>query len=439
MLTRPNRIIAAVGALLTILQLAIGPFVQQIIDYESRPVNITDAMIPIEFSYILAPDNDNPVGLDIPLAMKAAIMNGILSPGTPSSDFEINPSCSTGNCTWPKYQTLSMCSRCVDLTSRLNATIFTPKPPSVNPSVYSWTLPNGLSISAGGVGPSALVNMTINNTLQNALPIGIAPAGPYYGSVAFSTDEQHDFLLDFFVLIAATAYNEDTIVGPFAWECILEACVRTLSASSTNNEFSETEQGDPTVIPLSGGGSSGNFTLISSTYGQATILAFQTFLSQTFTGRTNQFDGSLQLFPNGFSQAMFLAVNSTPPQIGNLMNNVAKSMSRNMRTRVDTGPKVTGKATAEQSFVHIEWVWISLPLGLLVADLAFILLIIFQTRRHRIPKWTDDVLPTLIYGLDNETRQELRSASERGDVGDASKRMHVRVTKDEDGWSLKQS
>lgn len=54
--------------------------------------------------------------------MKGAIQNGLFSQN--SVVLDLQPSCSTGNCTWPPYQSLAICARTANVTSSLkNKTI----------------------------------------------------------------------------------------------------------------------------------------------------------------------------------------------------------------------------------------------------------------------------------------------------------------------------
>jgi hypothetical protein len=74
------------------------------------------------------------------LPMEAAIMNAALDPTAGSSTFDITPTCPTGNCTWPFYQSLAICSSCRDLGGRLQGISNTKN------FSTTWVLPNNLSL-----------------------------------------------------------------------------------------------------------------------------------------------------------------------------------------------------------------------------------------------------------------------------------------------------
>ncbi len=79
-----------------------------------------------------------------PLYMKAAVSNGLFF-----SDVLLKESpgiCSTGNCTWPLYQSLAVCSKWKDVSDRLvftNTSLETPiegTNETIESSVYRWSL-----------------------------------------------------------------------------------------------------------------------------------------------------------------------------------------------------------------------------------------------------------------------------------------------------------
>ncbi|CAG8237339.1 unnamed protein product [Penicillium salamii] len=99
--------IASLGAAILILMLAFEPFVQQILSYPSeriRTATKTPAAAVPQVQYY----NDF-----LPLnTQTSAYYMGIWT-----KDFNIEPTCPSGNCTWPSYKSLGFCSQCSDVTS----------------------------------------------------------------------------------------------------------------------------------------------------------------------------------------------------------------------------------------------------------------------------------------------------------------------------------
>jgi hypothetical protein len=188
----PFRLVASTGALLTIMTIAINPFVQQIISYEARLVNVTEASIPVAINY----NTTGQVGgsLEADLTIKAAIMNAVLNIDATSSLFDVRPDCATGNCTWPPYQTLAVCSACNDLTKELTTKSANLKNSDKTPIPgTNSSLPNGLFLVAEEWRSSqGLVTMTLNNS-ANTDGLG-SPE-----SIAFSDPNP---FLDVFAIVA---------------------------------------------------------------------------------------------------------------------------------------------------------------------------------------------------------------------------------------------
>ena len=426
------RLLAIAGALLTILTLAVNPFVQQVIKYESRLTNATQASLPIAVKYDTTGNFGQP-SLDIDLPMKAAIMDGLLNLDAPANQFGVKSDCSTGNCTWPAYQTLAVCSACSDLTPRLT-TKLVEDPSNDNALSYNATLPNGLSLVTPWYESSAgLFSMTMNNTIDTDNAV--------LRSIAFPENKDIFPLIDFFTIIGpynASAANL-TQIGPYAAECVLRFCVQSYFAYESDGIFQEISSGEARFL---------NWT--SEIYrNQSQPQDYQAYydaanglnihLGKTFVGAfqgQNSLSGTLS-FPSDVTQAIFQSLNSTPHTLDSVMSNVAKSMTLDMRTRADAGDPVIGNAAAEQSFVHIEWAWLSLPLALLVLVLAFLLLVFVTTRRLGLEPWKDSSLATLFHGLDNEGRRRVRTLNFEEDMGEAAQGLIVRMEMEDHGWALR--
>jgi len=130
--------LASLGALITILALAIDPFSQQIIQYytciESLPGSI--ASLPRTNNYTDGGFLSKPGFAELDSIMAAAMYMGTIDPPVnPSSNIAFD--CSTGNCTFPAMQnatfsTLGICYSVMDLTNYIKPNI------SQNVTVGYW-------------------------------------------------------------------------------------------------------------------------------------------------------------------------------------------------------------------------------------------------------------------------------------------------------------
>lgn len=96
--------IASLGAIVTILAMALDPFVQQILSYPVQQTPGITAQATMSQAQTFAP-NANYTSFS--QYYNAALWN---------TDFAVNPTCPSGNCTWPEFQSLGFCSKCQDVT-----------------------------------------------------------------------------------------------------------------------------------------------------------------------------------------------------------------------------------------------------------------------------------------------------------------------------------
>ncbi|KAK3358399.1 hypothetical protein B0T24DRAFT_644199 [Lasiosphaeria ovina] len=104
--------LATLGAVVTVLALAVEPFVQQVVGYADRTVTVSDAASSADTAwadrlrapYILEAGGEDPLYTAYINAITGAIWNKASAYPRPSVH------CPTGDCTFPPYQTLEWCA-----------------------------------------------------------------------------------------------------------------------------------------------------------------------------------------------------------------------------------------------------------------------------------------------------------------------------------------
>lgn len=104
--SRSIRPLASLGAAITILALAYGPFLQQLVRYSVVQERVATAQATTKRATTLDATR-NFSNWD---AAKASIWSDL-------SQFDFDPDCPTGNCTWPPFKSLGYCSKCGDTTA----------------------------------------------------------------------------------------------------------------------------------------------------------------------------------------------------------------------------------------------------------------------------------------------------------------------------------
>jgi hypothetical protein len=141
------------------------------------------------------------------MAMAAAISSGLFHDSA-STLASLTPSCPTGNCTWPEYESLGICAEIADISDLL-----TTSETSVG---FNQSLPNGLYVFA----PAG-----------EAITLFVASANTSVPTIAFPNITLP--VADFFVIASPAAPGSGT-KGSFVLEVSLFFCVQTLSTATTN-------------------------------------------------------------------------------------------------------------------------------------------------------------------------------------------------------------
>ncbi|CAK3983572.1 Hypothetical predicted protein [Lecanosticta acicola] len=108
------------GCLMIVLVLFVDPFTQQVLHY-------SDCNIPHPFGVATIPrsnifmGNGTHVGaglISITSREQAALEAGVVAPGG-----QVDIRCSSGNCTFPDFETIGYCSRCIDLSQEIQVRV----------------------------------------------------------------------------------------------------------------------------------------------------------------------------------------------------------------------------------------------------------------------------------------------------------------------------
>jgi len=345
-------------------------------------------------------------------------------------DFAMNPSCPSGNCTWDRYQTLAVCSQCVNITDQVlyfdNETGQQLSNTSHISKFFELTmqsLPNGLSLGQA-VGQSGSLN-----TSGKLPPITLDKVG---------------YALANFSLIG----HKPAAPKVFAIECSLYWCVNTYTATVNNTVFTENlksswynHTSDPSLADLSntlnfnlsdrvfynispptGGGAtidaSVNVTsaelnvldydgLTANAYIVAADPNLGAWLGPLLTGFASQLtqSGSSPSLPPSDVVALFQ--NSNLTQTSATFTRVAQYLTvfyRNAANAVDpetdVGPaQALGVVWEDQTIVVVRWAWLSLPGALLALTVLYLGLTMAGSIGGRGTVWKSNTLALLFHGL----------------------------------------
>ncbi|KAJ5735627.1 uncharacterized protein N7483_000752 [Penicillium malachiteum] len=143
------------GAFITILALAIDPFTQQILSFPSRSVvtRLETAFIQTANAYVSGPTSDSKIDIIEVSALDPNIISAVVS-GIAQTNSALEPRCTSGDCRFPEFVTLGVCSTCDDMTAQAVQTCHVPTdnpyasgPFNVTPLSCTYSFPSGLNLS----------------------------------------------------------------------------------------------------------------------------------------------------------------------------------------------------------------------------------------------------------------------------------------------------
>ena len=455
--------LAAVGAALTILTLAFDVFTQQvlaitarnIVEHSAKGMVNNETLLPRALNYTGAflPSDIGNFAPETQFSTISGIVSSILNISVPL----IEPTCPTGNCTWPRTPTIAICSACTNLT--LSSTI-----PYDGSVTYSALWDDVADVGDQKV--SLTFEETISTTYPNVSLLVSTGSRPVL-------DNRRLRVVDIYAFGISPSnegiYNE--MVGPdeplstklldplmTAYNCKLNFCLQTFNASTTAGKFRQELIGYWDEMKANGDGpdDSWSFTEPSGVSNIRNVSGYFVdtpslkALGQAFesviSGRVliDQAQGTLRFVAvdgtsndyanqNGFAQAFYNASDSLH-QMSALSQQIADGMTTWLRT--------TRQAPAEAEYaptvfitdiiVIVRWPWLAYPLGLLVTAQIFVVATILQTRRRRVRPWKSHRLPLLLANIDDNVKEIAVGGLEtRNGLEDRVGRMTVRLDFDE--------
>ncbi|KAF4815807.1 hypothetical protein CGCTS75_v012863 [Colletotrichum tropicale] len=400
------------GAFVAILTLAFSPFAQQIATFHARTTDSNEGATNLRSQqYMIALSSQTASEGFIPiLPFKAAVYNGLFAEnGKPWLSLPVN--CQTGNCTWEPFETLGVCNTCIDQTEFMTRSCEDGSTEDM--TQCGWALDSGARLKTH----ADVFSMT------PLFPRGL-------GDMTYSTIMK--------VVFMGTEKQNGTagIVAPWARQCTLQACVQTLKSSIKNGELNETithvqtNDSVPTATtndlePIYISGESGNETYpidmkvmmgmrswFSNLFRNGSASRNEEVLNQTITSPdkvivnlTVGISSGETFFETDIVQAFYWNYYEYPGGIDMLMNDLATSVTVSFRSF--KGTNVTGLAHTVESYIHVEWSFLTLPLLSVLLTAAFLSAAIYQTWRWKASLWKSSVLATLVHGLDRSARERL--------------------------------
>ncbi|OJJ31659.1 hypothetical protein ASPWEDRAFT_176721 [Aspergillus wentii DTO 134E9] len=431
---------ATIGALITIMAIGVGPFVQQTVAVVNNRVDSDIAASAVRTeSY----GKDGVTADELPSRDMMASIYGSLFLNSQSnsnaSATTVSPDCPTGNCDIPPFRSLAICSKCSDVSHMLS--LVQGSVACGSGTEYSYQLPNGLQL----------------NYTSEVLKLDL-PKNDF-----ISTETNYYSSMQTFGQPVLPAPPVDPPTNASATQCSLFWCVNTYSSSMKDNKVNETlidSYHNTTIMSnsqdyLLSPPAKGNLTATNYVVHRDTSLTLSDWLMNRLqfnnTFSYTCMDGAYisrgtSSFRNEFLQPLL----DSP--IPDLFAQIAAGMSTHVRKANQTAylpstgfyessngaPPAQGTSWTVETQIHVRWGWITLPVLLILFTMIFLVMTAVQSKIHKVDIWKSSTAPLLCSGLDHNLQERMWAVGDPMQVENLTNRVRVRLIRDDrtDTWRL---
>lgn len=436
-----------------VVALAIEPFSQQVIQYYEclQPIPGSIASIPKTNNYTAADADWYAPGsiMGLENSMAAALYIGLIQPPVNSTS-SISFQCPAGNCTFPAaagatHSSLAMCSSCSDISEKVS-------------------IPNNTNIHSLASGPT--IGPTDDGGVKKFRWMSSSPNNQGLGAAAIFTFDSLMYRVSTRAKTCTNSSDLETIhmcgYEPFAINCVIYACMKTYRANITNFVLEE-ELLNTTRLPMvSESPLTLGFTLNSSSvlingawsacggvlthdpnyclwnFGFDAASALHAYLSNLFGG-DSIYSGPLSDTQTGFfgtpwQMRLFSNGNATLESANIYMEGLANAITSVIRQHGDTpsAEYAHGIGFGLRTCINVRWVWLALPLALIVLTVVFLLMTILSTRSWNMT-WKSSPLALLFHGLDTTSQERYGEMMDLPAMEDTAQKIQAKLALSETG------
>ncbi|EUC49127.1 hypothetical protein COCMIDRAFT_85364 [Bipolaris oryzae ATCC 44560] len=460
-----GKTIAALGALVTIFCLALDPFFQQVVSFPERwTLQNATSSIPRVIRYephYPADFINGEVSVQSDQDIMAVADTFFLGKGTQSIPYgngsrpEIPLTCPTSKCTWPSYETLGMCSQCVDVSQLLTFTcMFTQvdwtSELNANVSSYPNTTVCGHFLNATSERPVLMSGYMVDDKgepvgetlLSRTLPLVTNPERQLLWGGSINFKDIRNPIADALISSSvdrAEVYSNHT---PALHECVVSWCVKSIESSylsgiyhenvatSFYNNTNEGSAWNSTFDPSDGGywiDYLENVTISTTSTNSNTTEYDWGVSSETMIFTVEVFDRIFPAFTTAaddksapllrWRTGSFEDVRTRAPDFNPWLspNNITRHMKRmtdsitNVIRSSSSNEMIHGEAFERDVYVSVRWAWLSLPVGLLLVSFIFLLATVVKSASEtdQVGVRKNSAIAALLYGLPDHYQKRL--------------------------------
>ncbi|PGH04099.1 hypothetical protein AJ79_07199 [Helicocarpus griseus UAMH5409] len=431
-----GRHLVSLGALIAVLAMVLEPFMQQLTVYQVEVVykesDEASVLRTDNVTYMAQGAGDRQMGVFLEQGVMNAIYNGDSTP-------RMEPSCPTGNCTWPAFHSLGICSRCVDMADKVKLEgACTPGDFLEMEKNCTISFQHGAPVvnAYDGVGAATYISWLLNYTPDH---------GSYYTAAApaiegtYADVQNPLFALGWLEIDYSSLANNTPISR--AMECMFTYCLELHNVSvkfgapvteikPTHLASMDKNTGWNVTAPLFPEKANANITFIVDA--DAGHSVWQS-LSQSILGNATTWPPSTDFF---IPSNIFIGLSRTVDDKVHMMEIIARSLTDSLLK--PRNQKVLGLAGVPEQIIQIRWWWISLPLFVVFVTMLFLYLVMSRTSRAKAKVWKSSALALLYHGLDRPAEGNFAVNSVSEMMHDAARVRARLAASGDDGWKLQQ-
>lgn len=374
-------------------------------------------------------------GLSMGTVLERGVMNAIYNG---DSAPKLEPSCPTGNCTWPIFHSIGVCTRCVDMADKVKL--------------------------EGACTPGDFLEMKKNCTIsfQHGVPIvnpydGVGSASYIAWLLNYKPDDHNTFSAGtpqidgnfaginnplFALGWLEIDYSSLTNTTPVsrAMECMFTYCLERYNVSVEAG--ASTIKTEPVHIAsmqqLSGWNVTAPLLPAKDKERIATFVvddnashALWKGLILNLLGNATTWVESTEFF---IPSNTFIGIARTIEDKVHMIETIARSLTYSIL--LPSEQKVTGLVGVPEQFIHVRWGWIALPTFIVLLTILFLCLVMLCTKRHNVEIWKSSSLALLYHGLEKPVEENVRFSRVSDMIHNAANVRSRLATSGGDTWGL---
>ncbi|KAB8207424.1 hypothetical protein BDV34DRAFT_192235 [Aspergillus parasiticus] len=396
---------ACMGALITILVIGTGPFVQQMVTVENRlALSAEPATVPRSLGIIEYLGRSPSLPQEILAALYSAILGDTTNSNGNLTRLLVAPDCPTGECEITPFRSLAACSTCSDLTDSVSTSCMD-NWCQANRTFCQHSLPDGLTLNVseyngryGNVASkmSSRIGYYNASIIANFSSISVAPG----------TD-----------LTKATAHH-----------CLVYWCVKTYTAGMRDNKPWEklVDTWDDLTMPMSFGQ---NFTFHVPSQGNLTSskvwVGIPTMKAWMYSKLNINPSLHCNTIETPYDEFRYPMIRYGIPKF---CEKLALGITSGVRLYNNT--PATGTAWKMETQIHVRWAWVTLPALLVVSTAVFLGITTLQTKSGGFDVWKSSPTPLVCATLDQRAQELLCSAGHPTEMEQSTSRIRVKFHKE---------